>query len=139
MTNEAYARVKIDTLLAAQVWGPLDTNAAPFEVMPPENLWGQARIIVENISTPLILLQNGIAVGSTNFRERSQRTSRSKTSHYFWARVFSEKQAQHEDNCCQGARAISSKPINHPCHPEPFAALKGKLREGSAFLNFTRR
>ena len=57
MTNEAYARVKIDTLLAAQVWGPLDTNALPFEVMPPENLWGQARIIVENISTlaPLIL------------------------------------------------------------------------------------
>ena len=33
MTNEAFARVKIDALLAAQGWDTLDTNAVRFEVM----------------------------------------------------------------------------------------------------------
>ena len=36
MTNEAFARVKIDTLLAAQGWDTLDTNAVRFEVMLPD-------------------------------------------------------------------------------------------------------
>ncbi|MCC7288341.1 MAG: DEAD/DEAH box helicase family protein [Burkholderiaceae bacterium] len=36
MTNEAFARVKIDALLAAQGWDTLDANAARFEVMLPD-------------------------------------------------------------------------------------------------------
>ena len=36
MTNEAFARVKIDALLAAQGWDTLDTNAVRFEVMLPD-------------------------------------------------------------------------------------------------------
>ena len=32
MTNEAFARVKIDALLSAQGWDTLDTNAVRFEV-----------------------------------------------------------------------------------------------------------
>jgi hypothetical protein len=32
MSNEAFARVKIDALLAAQGWDTLDTNAVRFEV-----------------------------------------------------------------------------------------------------------
>ena len=35
MTNEAFARVKIDALLAAQGWDTLDANAVRFEVMLP--------------------------------------------------------------------------------------------------------
>ena len=35
MTNEAFARVKIDALLAAQGWDTLDTNAVRFEVSCP--------------------------------------------------------------------------------------------------------
>lgn len=35
-TNEAFARVKIDTLLAAQGWNTLDTNAVRFEVVMPD-------------------------------------------------------------------------------------------------------
>lgn len=37
MTNEAFARVKIDALLAAQGWDTLDTNAVRFEVQLPDN------------------------------------------------------------------------------------------------------
>ena len=33
MTNEAFARVKIDALLSAQGWDTLDTNAVRFEVI----------------------------------------------------------------------------------------------------------
>ena len=36
MTNEAFARVKIDALLAAQSWDVLDTNAVRFEVQLPD-------------------------------------------------------------------------------------------------------
>jgi type I restriction enzyme, R subunit len=36
MTNEAFARVKIDVLLSAQGWDTLDTNAVRFEVMLPD-------------------------------------------------------------------------------------------------------
>jgi type I restriction enzyme R subunit len=36
MTNEAFARVKIDALLSAQGWDTLDTNAVRFEVMLPD-------------------------------------------------------------------------------------------------------
>lgn len=36
MTNEAFARVKIDALLAAQAWDTLDTNAVRFEVQLPD-------------------------------------------------------------------------------------------------------
>ena len=36
MTNEAFARVKIDALLAAQGWDTLDTNAVRFEVKLPD-------------------------------------------------------------------------------------------------------
>jgi type I restriction enzyme, R subunit len=36
MTNEAFARVKIDALLTAQGWDTLDTNAVRFEVMLPD-------------------------------------------------------------------------------------------------------
>jgi len=32
-TNEAFARVKIDTLLAAQGWDTQDTNGVRFEVV----------------------------------------------------------------------------------------------------------
>lgn len=35
-TNEAFARVKIDTLLAAQGWNTQDTNAVRFEVVMPD-------------------------------------------------------------------------------------------------------
>ncbi|MBN9206908.1 type I restriction endonuclease [Methylibium petroleiphilum] len=36
MTNEAFARVKIDALLSAQGWDTLDTNAVRFEVQLPD-------------------------------------------------------------------------------------------------------
>lgn len=36
MTNEAFARVQIDALLAAQGWNPLDTNSVRFEVPLPD-------------------------------------------------------------------------------------------------------
>jgi type I restriction enzyme R subunit len=36
MTNEAFARVKIDALLAAQGWDVLDTSAVRFEVQLPD-------------------------------------------------------------------------------------------------------
>lgn len=36
MTNEAFARVQIDALLAAQCWNPLDTNSVRFEVPLPD-------------------------------------------------------------------------------------------------------
>ena len=36
MTNEAYARVKIDALLAAQGWNPQDTTAVRYEVVLPD-------------------------------------------------------------------------------------------------------
>ena len=36
MTNEAFARVKIDALLAAQGWNTQDTNAVRFEVVLPD-------------------------------------------------------------------------------------------------------
>ncbi len=36
MTNEAFARVKIDALLAAQGWDTLDTHAVRFEVQLPD-------------------------------------------------------------------------------------------------------
>ncbi len=36
MTNEAFARVKIDALLAAQGWDTLDANAVRFEVQLPD-------------------------------------------------------------------------------------------------------
>lgn len=36
MTNEAFARVKIDALLAAQGWDTLDTNAVRLEVQLPD-------------------------------------------------------------------------------------------------------
>ena len=36
MKNEAFARVKIDALLAAQGWDTLDTNAVRFEVQLPD-------------------------------------------------------------------------------------------------------
>ena len=35
MSNEAFARVKIDALLAAQGWDVLDANAVRFEVQLP--------------------------------------------------------------------------------------------------------
>jgi type I restriction enzyme, R subunit len=38
MTNEAFARVKIDALLAAQGWDALDTNAVRFEVQTSPRL-----------------------------------------------------------------------------------------------------
>lgn len=37
MTNEAFARVKIDALLAAQGWNTLDTQAVRFEVPLPDD------------------------------------------------------------------------------------------------------
>ena len=36
MTNEAFARVKIDALLAAHGWDVLDPNAVRFEVQLPD-------------------------------------------------------------------------------------------------------
>ena len=36
-TNEAFARVKIDSLLAAQGWNTQDTNAVRFEVPMPDS------------------------------------------------------------------------------------------------------
>lgn len=36
MTNEAFARVQIDALLAAQGWNPQDPNAVRYEVMLPD-------------------------------------------------------------------------------------------------------
>ena len=36
MTNEAFARVKIDALLTGQGWDTLDTNAVRFEVQLPD-------------------------------------------------------------------------------------------------------
>jgi type I restriction enzyme R subunit len=36
MSNEAFARVKIDALLAAQGWDVLDTNAVRFEIQLPD-------------------------------------------------------------------------------------------------------
>lgn len=36
MTNEAFARVKIDALLAVQGWDVLDTNAVRSEVQLPD-------------------------------------------------------------------------------------------------------
>lgn len=36
MTNEAFARVRIDALLGAQGWNTQDTNAVRFEVVLPE-------------------------------------------------------------------------------------------------------
>ena len=36
MTNEAFARVKIDAMLAAQGWDTLDTNAVRFEAQLPD-------------------------------------------------------------------------------------------------------
>ncbi len=36
MSNEAFARVRIDALLAAQGWDALDTNAVRFEVQLPD-------------------------------------------------------------------------------------------------------
>lgn len=36
MTNEAFARVQIDALLAAQGWNPQDTNAVRYEVVLPD-------------------------------------------------------------------------------------------------------
>ena len=38
MTNEAFARAKIDALLALQGWDALDSNAVPFEVMLPDGI-----------------------------------------------------------------------------------------------------
>lgn len=38
MTNEAFARVKIDALLAAHGWNRLDSNAVRFEVMLPDGV-----------------------------------------------------------------------------------------------------
>ena len=35
-TNEAFARVKIDSLLAAQGWNTQDTNVVRFEVPMPD-------------------------------------------------------------------------------------------------------
>ena len=50
MTNETFARVKIDALLAAQGWDTLDTNAMPFEVMLPEG--SSERVRRRHIATP---------------------------------------------------------------------------------------
>ncbi len=36
MSNDAFARVKIDALLAAQGWDTLDTNTVRFEVQLPD-------------------------------------------------------------------------------------------------------
>ena len=38
MTNEAFARARIDAVLAAQVRDAVDTNATPFEVMSPDGI-----------------------------------------------------------------------------------------------------
>lgn len=43
MSNEAFSRVKIYTLLAARVWDALDTNAMPFGVMLPEGISERVR------------------------------------------------------------------------------------------------
>lgn len=59
MTNEAFARVKIDALLAAQAWDTLDTNAVPFEVMLPEGISECVRR--RHVATP--------AAAEQNFRE----------------------------------------------------------------------
>ena len=59
MTNEAYARVKIDALLAAQAWDPLDTNAVPFEVTLPDGISDCVRR--RHIAAP--------AAAEPNFRE----------------------------------------------------------------------
>ncbi len=37
MTNEAFARVKIDALLAAQGWNTQDPNAVRYEVVLPDS------------------------------------------------------------------------------------------------------
>jgi len=36
MSNEAFARVRIDALLSAQGWDTLDTNAVRFEIQLPD-------------------------------------------------------------------------------------------------------
>ena len=56
MTNEAFARVKIDTLLAARVWDALDTNAMPFKVMPPEGI--SERVRRRHVTTPATAEKN---------------------------------------------------------------------------------
>ena len=56
MSNEAFSRVKIDTLLAARGWDALDTNAMPFEVMLPEGI--SERVCRRHIATPAAAEKN---------------------------------------------------------------------------------
>ena len=56
MSNEAFSRVKIDTLLAARVWDALDTKAMPFEVMLPEGI--SERVRRRHIATPAAAEKN---------------------------------------------------------------------------------
>jgi hypothetical protein len=56
VSNEAFARVKIDALLAAQGWDTQDANAVRFEVMLPDGIDGLAAreaIGVFQIAAPL--------------------------------------------------------------------------------------
>ena len=56
MTKEAFARVNVDTLLAARVWDALDTNALPFEVKLPEGI--SERVRRRHIATPAAAAKN---------------------------------------------------------------------------------
>ena len=56
MNNEAFARVKIDALLAAQGCDTLDTNAVRSEVMLPDGFSECARR--QHIAAPAAAKQN---------------------------------------------------------------------------------
>lgn len=59
MSNEAFSRVKLDTLLAARIWDALDTSAMPFEVNLPEGI--SERVRRRHIAT--------LAAAEKNFEE----------------------------------------------------------------------
>lgn len=90
-TNEAFARVKIDSLLTAQGWNVQDTNAVRFEVVMadgtradyvlcdrhgrslavieakrfsvnPGDAAGQARNYAQQMGVPFVFLSNGAEV-----------------------------------------------------------------------------
>ena len=56
MSNEAFSRVKLDTLLAARIWDALDTHAMPFEVNLPEGI--SERVRRRHIATPAAAEKN---------------------------------------------------------------------------------
>ena len=56
MSNEAFARVKIDALLAAQGWTTHD--AKRFSVSPGDAA-AQARAYAEQLGVPYVFLSNG--------------------------------------------------------------------------------